>query len=164
MSRHPGYSKEDAAKPPSRVELARRGKELRAVTLWYQLQDEDAVRKEMRLRSKFEARVLINRGLKRYEAERMDAVERVRVRQAMDLERLREGTIDRAAEGNDQATLTMLKIQEREAKLYGSDKQHNDHGSGLQVFINTQPPWEREEPIEGESVPFEELPSGNEKG
>lgn len=117
----PGFPADELERPPGKAELRQREREYRALAVWFKTNDEGEVRKALRCRNNHEARILVNRGAKRYDVERVENLALIRARQHMDLERLRQGHIDAAGSGDVPSSHVILKLQERESRLAGSD-------------------------------------------
>lgn len=146
-------------------ELAEIDRQLTALRAWWQAPGDEkaklvAARKAARCRSIAETKILVSRGQERYVRERLEHLAMIQARQGIDLEHMRDGLADGAFEGDVYKVDRMLKLQEREAKLWGSDAQ-KDVGVQVGTFvltgnariedvpegatvIDTRLPWERE--------------------
>lgn len=159
MTDLPGFSPKDTAPPPTRAEIKERERELNGLVEWYRTNGNyAAVKKVTKARSNAEVDVIVNRAWRRYVAERLEGdggLDSIKARQHMDLLRVRDGHIDAAASGDVPASHVIFKMQEREAKLAGSDAQREESG-GIQIVVNTARPWEAET-IDGEAVEVKEI-------
>ena len=159
--RTPGFSKDDEARLPTRAEVEQEHREFKAyetyVVCGYDLL---AAAEKMEMEPPA-ARALINRGQKRYRRERWENVEAIRMRQAVELDIMRRPMLEKAAEGHNTSTDTMLRLQKREAELFGTDAE-KEKDAGPQVFIvDARLPWEREETIDGEAFELPALEEGS---
>lgn len=149
----PGFDKKDLAKPPTIKQIKAEHTEINAYAVYVRNGgDEEAAARELQV-TRPQARVLINRGRDRYLKSRMSDIDHIRARQGMELDIMRKPLIERAAEGHNPSTETLLKVQKREADLFGSDAvKERDNGPQV-IVIDARYPWEREaEVIDGEVV------------
>lgn len=136
-----GYNSSEVAKPPSPRDLQRRDREWTALKTWYETGELGEVKKRLRLRNHEEARILVNRGVERYEERRRENLGELRTLQDMDLMRALKVLRPLVDEGNLPAVDRMLKVWERASKLYAADLEP-DRGEGGAPMIVVQFPWE----------------------
>jgi hypothetical protein len=165
----PGFSAKDNAKPPTKRELARKERDYRALVTWYATGDESKVRDILKLPSKAAARVAINRAVDEWHSEQENHVRRVRtmadhltLMSARKLaEEIEAGHVGRIKD--------LMSVVDRIEKLHGIGAGKDDADAGGNTYIvqqggditlvppggiaiDTRPPWERPELVEGEVV------------
>ena len=161
----PGFNSSDLAKPPPPSEFKRRDREWSALKVWYETGELSEVKKRLRLRNHDEARVLINRGVERYEDRRRDGLAELRALQDMDLERALRMLRNEVDAGNIQAVDRMVRVLERRSKLYAADLEApKNEGGGLTIELRL--PWEREpegagEVVDGEVMEIPQIEGGH---
>ena len=169
MSSLPGFSSEDTAPLPSKREMRATERGYRALEEYYKPGGNlSAVRKALKLSSNAQAQVLINRALRDWRERKDDRVLAIQYAHETTLEeahrRLAKRALGDAADGSEMdlaATDRLLKVEERQAKLVGSDAEKDAGDAGVVINVLATPPWERGETIEGEAVEPPGLPSGN---
>lgn len=147
MSNLPGFSPEEQAKPPSKRELAQQAKEVKALRIWYQTQDEGEVRKALKLPSNAAARVMINRAVETWHDAEKDHVRLMRTYQDHLLRSMLVKLHEKFEEGELQRTDPILKVWERLSKLLDLDAGKEETGGPQIVVVKTTPPW-----LEGEEA------------
>lgn len=138
-----GFSSRDRAPVPTRAELARRAREVAAITAWYEKGNLSAVREATKASSNGMAQVILNRAIERYDAERTEQVGLIRTMMDHDIERALEVVRPLVADGRLPAVDRLVKILERRARLYGADLAREESGGPVHVLIDARPPWER---------------------
>jgi len=125
-----------------------------------------AVRKALKLSSNAQAQVTLNRALRAWRERRDDRVLAIQYMHETTLEeahrRLKRRALGDEEDGSDMdlaATDRLLKVEERQAKLVGSDAE-KDVESGVVINVLATPPWERGETIEGEAVDMGQIEPG----
>jgi hypothetical protein len=150
----PGFSSQEQSKPPTKRELQAMERDYRALVTWYQTGDEGKVRDALKLPSKAAAKVAINRAVERWHEELGDHIGRVRgLHDHLLMKGLQELSVIVFEEGgkNLHRMKELVAIMERQTKLLGLDAQKEEAGGPQVVVIDSRPPWERGETIDGEA-------------
>jgi hypothetical protein len=147
----PGFSSKDQAKPPTKRELQAMERDYRALVTWYQTGDEGKVRDALKLPSKAAAKVAINRAVETWRDEMGDHVGRVRaLSDHLTLLSARK-LAEKVEAGELRYVKDLMSVLERLSKLHGLDAQKEEAGGPQVVVIDSRPPWERGETIDGEA-------------
>ena len=157
-----GYSNKELAKPPGKRELARIDKEYEALKLWYAKNDLRAVRDGIPgCNSLNEARILVNRGIERFEDERKDNVRRMRVRHTMMLEEVLTKLYEAIDAGDLGKARELKMIQERQSALNDLDMARREQTNvGVNIVVNAGLPDIPDVPLRAERGEYPELIDG----
>ena len=166
----PGRSRDaGAGKPLTKAEFAKRERERKALDVYTRKWSFPAVKKALNLRSNEVAEELVRAGWERYRSEEDHWGPLYRKTMRDDLRELHGLLMEESRGGNLAAMDRLFKIMERAAKLDDLDKGQDSSGAGGDTYIvqaggdinlvptggvaiDTRPPWDRPELVEGEVV------------
>lgn len=150
MGDNPGFSKSDLARTKTKAEMQAIKREFDAFETYircgYNL---EAAAGELGIEAG-PARVLVNRGERRFWQHRTKDLDEIRAQHLMELQVIRKPLAQAGAGGHNQSAMDLLKVQERESKLLGLDAQKDAPDGPQIIVVDTRMPWERGEVIEGE--------------
>ena len=149
-----GFSEKELAKPPGRRELQRIDKEYEALRLWYASNDLKAVRDGIPgVTSLAQARILVNRAVERYLAQRTEEADRMFVRHSMMLDDAMTKLHEAIQAGDLPRAQNLVSVQERLSKLHDLDLSRKEQTQlGVQIVVNAGLPDIPDVPLEAEIV------------